>query len=205
MTSAIIWGAAALAYLTFRGWYDNWRGPLTPAEIDALMARADRGAAGSDTARAAIRAFLEADDGREFVMFNLVKTTRDLVPDPLGGPDKPGIDLLNRYARHFIRVLVRRGGHPLLVRRKIGGYVDSWAAGEDPGWSVIGLMRYRSRRDMMLLALDPEFARHHPDKLAGTLATFSFPTAPQLSLVLGPRTSVALLLALGASLVDLWR
>ncbi|MBX9813324.1 MAG: hypothetical protein A4S12_12405 [Proteobacteria bacterium SG_bin5] len=204
MTSAIIWGAAALAYLGFRGWYDNWRGPLRADEIEALLARVDKGAAGNETARAAIRAFLEADDGREFVMFNIVKTTRDLVADPLGGPDKPGIELLNRYARHFIRVLVRRGGHPLIVRRKIGGYVDSWAVGDDPGWSVIGLMRYRSRRDMMLLALDPVFAKHHPDKLAGTLATFSFPTAPQLSLALGPRASVALILALVAALVDLW-
>lgn len=203
MSSAIIWGAAALLYLGFRAWYDNWRGPLRPEEIEALMARVDRGAAGNDAARAAIRAFLEADDGREFVMFNIVKTTRDPVPDPLGGPDQPGVELLNRYARHFIRVLVRRGGHPLMVRRKIGGYVDSWAAGDDPGWSVIGLMRYRSRRDMMLLALDPVFARHHPDKLAGTLATFSFPTAPQLSLALAPRAWVALVLALAAALADL--
>ncbi len=42
-------------------------------------------------------------------------------------------------------------------------------------WTIFGLMRYRSRRDMMKLVMDPAFMEGHPDKLRGTLATFSFP------------------------------
>jgi hypothetical protein len=40
MTSIWILSAAAIAYLVFRAWYDNWRGPLTPSEVDAFMAKA---------------------------------------------------------------------------------------------------------------------------------------------------------------------
>ncbi len=45
-------------------------------------------------------------------------------------------------------------------------------------------MRYRSRRDMVKLVMDPAFKEGHPDKMLGTLATFSFPTQRVLSLYL---------------------
>ncbi|MBX9795389.1 hypothetical protein [Sphingomonas sp.] len=203
MTSWLLWGGAAALYVAFRAWYDNWRGPLRPEEIDALIARAGQLPHADPASRAAVREFLLADDGREFVMFNIVKTTTDPRPDPRTGEPVPGNELLQRYVRRFVRALVARGGHPLLARRKIAGYVDSWAVAPDPGWSVIGLMRYRSRRDLIEMVLDPRFGDVHLDKVAGTLATFSFPTAPMVSLVMGPRLWVALVLALAAALGDL--
>lgn len=199
----IIWAGAALLYALFRGWYDNWRGPLTPAEVDAYLRQL---AGRSDTTPEALvqlRDFVAADDGRDFLMFNIVKATAEPVADPVSGAMVPGVSLLRRYARHFMPVLIANGGHPAIVRRKIGGYLDSWATEPDPGWSVIGLMRYRSRRDMMKLIVDPRFEAAHPDKLAGTLATFSFPTAPMIGLHIGPRLWVALVLALGAALAHL--
>ncbi|OYY90407.1 MAG: hypothetical protein B7Y45_07220 [Sphingomonas sp. 28-66-16] len=200
MTGWIIWGAALLLYLGFRGWYDNWRGKLGPAEIDAYMAALVGRADTTDDARIQLRQFLEADDGRDFVMFNVVKANLDPVPDPVSGGMVKGFELLKRYGRQFTPVLLANGGHPALIRRKIGGYMDSWGTEPDPGWTIIGLMRYRSRRDMMNLVVDPRFAAAHPDKLAGTLATFSFPTAPIAGFYVGPRVWVALVLALAAAL-----
>ncbi|MBA4048784.1 MAG: hypothetical protein C0476_09615 [Sphingomonas sp.] len=203
MSAWIIWGSAAALYGAFRLWYDNWRGPLTPAEIDRYFALLNGRPDTTDEARANLRTFLESDDGRDFVMFNIVKTSQALVADPITGAQVPGASMLQRYARHFMPVLLKNGGHPAIVRRKIGPYLDSWATEADPGWTIIGLMRYRSRRDMMNLVIDPRFAKHHPDKLAGTIATFSFPTAPTLQLYVGPRIWLALVLALAAALVQL--
>ena len=31
------WPAAFLAYMLFRAWYDNWRGPLSKEEIEHFM------------------------------------------------------------------------------------------------------------------------------------------------------------------------
>ena len=199
----INWIVALLLYALFRAWYDNMRGRLTPDEIARFMAQIEGRSDTTAEARANLARFLAEDDGRDFVMFNIVKATRDPVADPKDGQMVPGVSLLQRYSRHFMPVLFANGGHPLIVRRKIGGYLDSWATGADPGWTIIGLMRYRSRRDMMKLVVDPRFVEHHPDKLAGTLATFSFPTAPLLSLAAGPRLWVALVLALGAALVQI--
>ena len=50
-----IWGAAALFYAAFLGWYVNWSGALTAEEIDQYMARAEQngGAGHTDPHRTA--------------------------------------------------------------------------------------------------------------------------------------------------------
>lgn len=203
MAEGIIWGTALLAYGAFRLWYDNWSGPLKPAEINAFLAQMAGRFEATGNSPDVLRAFLEADDGREFVMLNLVKAQLDPVEDPQTGQMVQGFELLKRYSKRFMPVLFRNGGHPGIVGRKVGGYVDAWNTEPDPGWTVFGLMRYRSRRDMIKLVMDPAFMTGHPDKSLGTLATFSFPTQRVLSFYVGPRVTVALVLALIAALSHL--
>jgi hypothetical protein len=203
MAEGIIWGTALLAYGAFRLWYDNWSGPLKPAEIDAFLAQMAGRFEATGNSPDVLRAFLAADDGREFVMLNLVKAQLEPVEDPQTGQMVQGFELLKRYSKRFMPVLFRNGGHPGIVGRKVGGYVDAWNTEPDPGWTVFGLMRYRSRRDMIKLVMDPAFMAGHPDKLLGTLATFSFPTQRMLSFYVGPRVTVALVLALIAALSHL--
>ena len=200
------WPAALALYLVFRLWYDNWRGPLKPAEVEAFMAEAAEVAkapAGGHTDRAVLRAFLEADDGREFIMSNLVGLHPQAVPHPETGVATPALALMNRYASGFLPALLRHGGHPMMALRKVGGYVDSWNTPPDPGWHIVGAMRYRSRRDMMKLAFDPGLRQAHPFKTAAMATTFSFPTQVVVAFALGPRLWVALVLALAAALTHL--
>lgn len=202
MSGWVIWGGALALYGLFRLWYDNWRGPLTRAEIDAFFAEVEgKYAGGNDPA--GLRAFLEADDGKEFVMLNLVKVEPGTVSDPVTGAAVPGAAMMRRYSDPFVRGLIARGGHPGMVGRKVGPYVDAWRVEPDPGWSIFGLMRYRSRRDMIRMAADPRFRDIHPYKLLGIPVTFSFPTQRQVSIFAGPRLTVALVLALGAALAHL--
>jgi hypothetical protein len=203
MTAWIIWGTALLAYGAFRLWYDNWSGPLKPAEIDALLGQLTGRFEGTGNSVDILRTFLEADDGREFVMLNLVKAQMEQVEDPKSGEMVQGFDLLKRYSKRFMPVLLRNGGHPGMIGRKVGGYIDAWNTGADPNWTIFGLMRYRSRRDMMKLVMDSSFMEGHPDKLLGTLATFSFPTQRVLSLYVSPRVTVALVVALLAALAHI--
>ncbi|WP_374530173.1 hypothetical protein [Novosphingobium sp.] len=202
MEGWMIWGGALALYVLFRLWYDNWRGPLTKAEIDAFF-EAVQGKFGGNNDPAVLRAFLEADDGREFVMLNLVKIAPGMVADPDTGAQVPGETMMRRYSDPFVRRLLGRGGHPGMVGRKVGPYVDAWNVEADPGWSIFGLMRYRSRRDMIRMAADPLFAEVHPYKLLGIPVTFSFPTQRQVSVYAGPRVTVALVLALAAALLHL--
>ena len=150
----------------------------------------------------ALRRFLEQDDGREFLMVNLIKVAPEAV-DPKTGRTARGRDLMLRYARVFMPTLIARGGVPAFTGRKVGPYVDAWNVPEDPAWSLFGLMRYRSRRDMMSLAADPRFNAAHEWKKAALDASFAFPAAPMGPGFAGPRTTVFLILALAAALIHL--
>jgi hypothetical protein len=197
------WLGALVVYLLFRAWYDNWRGRLSPAEVEAFMAKVESGPSAQHNDPAILRAFLEADDGREFFMFNLVKVATGEAPHPETGVPTPRQQLMQRYTRTFMPALLARGGHPALAARKIAGYVDAWKVGPDPGWSIIGYMRYRSRRDMMAMATHPAFQGIHDFKILGTAETFSFPTRPMLMLLAPPRLWVALVLLLIAAFVQI--
>lgn len=198
-----IWTSAMLAYGVFLAWYQNWRGALRPDEIDSYMKRVEASPTAEYNDVAVVRDFLEHDDGREFVMLNLVRVDPGEVADPVTGKPTRGADLMQKYANAFMPALIRRGGHPAIVGRKIGGYVDAWRVPADPGWTIMGYMRYRSRRDMIELVVDPRFAAIHPFKMAGTAETFSFPTRPVLMLFLSPRVWVGLVIALTASLAQI--
>jgi len=198
-----IWPVALVMYGMFRLWYDNWRGPLSQQEVEHFM-QATRSASGaSHTDEATLRKFLEEDDGKEFVMCNLVRLHPEPMPHPVTGVLTAPRDLMQEYVRHFVLQLLLRGGHPIVASRKVAGYIDAWNAPPDEGWTVAGMMRYRSRRDMMVLATEERFKRAHPFKIAAVEKTFSFPTQVITEMVLRPRGVVALVLMLVAALVHL--
>jgi hypothetical protein len=198
-----VWVVAAAIYGGFRLFYDKWRGRLTQAEIDTMLARAEAQGVGEANDLSTVRTFLEDDDGREFVMVNLVRVPDTMVTDPDTGAQVPASAMMKAYSKAFVPLLLRYGGHPALATRKVGGYVDSWMVGPDPGWSIVGFMRYRSRRDMVEMVLDPAFGAAHKYKPLGVAETFSFPTRPFLRAYVGPRVSVFLILALAAALAQL--
>lgn len=200
MAAWAIWGVALAIYGAFRLFYDGLRRPLSGAEIAAFMAHVGPRADATGNDLDVLRTFLEADDGREFIMCNLVRTRDGQVTDPESGESASGQEWLRRYSDPFVRALMRRGGHPVYVGRKIGGYVDAWNAAPDPGWTLVGTMRYRSRRDMVALVMDPAFHAAHPAKLLGIDTTFSFPTRRMIAFYASPRVTVALALALAAAL-----
>lgn len=198
-----VWPVAAVVYVLFRLYYDNWRGRLTADEIDAFMAIVQERDEGELNDLTVVRTFLEEDDGREFVMVNLVRVPDVMVTDPDNGGQVPAEKMMRAYTKAFIPRLLKHGGHPVLATRKVGGYVDAWMVEPDPGWSVVGFMRYRSRRDMMKMVADPTFEDAHRYKILGVAETFSFPSQPFLRLYVSPRAWVFLVLALAAALSQL--
>ncbi len=198
MRPAWIWVAALAIYGVFSLWYNGVRGPLTPDEIESYLGRFDASPEATPERRAAVRDFLEADDGGQFFMVNLTRMHEGEVSVP-GGESGPAARVLERYTRHFMPALFRRAGHPVLLGPAAGRYVEHWGVEPDPGWSFVGVVRYRSRRDMMELATDPAFEPAHAYKIAAMANTLAFPVAPPV-LLFGPRVWVPLVLALLAAL-----
>ena len=202
MSAWWIWGAAALLYGAFSLWYNNWRGPLTPAEVEMYMQRATASGSIEPDRLATLRRFLESDDGNEFFMVNLIAAHQEPVPMPFTGEKKPAREVLKGYTDHFMPALFRRAGHPAFAGPAAAGYLEHWGVETNPGWTFSGVIRYRSRRDMIELATDPKFDPAHVYKIAAMAHTLAFPVTPAITVV-GPRVWVGLLLALGAALAQL--
>jgi hypothetical protein len=198
-----VWPAALAIYALFRLWYDNWRGPLSPHEVEHFMALSAKAPGTAHTDLLVLRRFMESDDGKEFVMANVVRLHAGPVPHPETGKLCSAREMLQLYFSGFVKSLLLHGGHPMLATRQVGGYIDAWKTPPDPGWTTAGMMRYRSRRDMMRLATDPRFLDAYPFKIAAVAETFSFPTQVVISMSIRPRAGVALLLALAAALIHL--
>ena len=203
MSPLWIWLAAFGLYALFSAWYVGRSRPLSPDEIETHLARVAASAEELDAERlAVVRRFLASDDGREFFMVNLARLASEPLADPRSGESRPAPELLQEYTRPFMAKLLRRAGHPAFFGRAAGGYVERWGVEPDPGWSFAGVIRYRSRRDMIELATDPGFASIHAYKLVAMTNTLAFPAAPGLA-VFGPRVWMALLLGLLAALVQI--
>jgi hypothetical protein len=187
--SLLLWAILAALYLGFRLWYDGGGGPLTPEEVARYVARFEE--RGVEPARIEkMREFLASDTGSEFVMANFIHLHDD--------PDAQAE--LDRYMAHMYPALFRRACHPVLAGPVVARALDLWGIENGERWSTVGLVRYRSRRDVMEIATNPAFADAHQFKTAAMAQTIAIPLEPFLMLG-SPRWLVAgALVTLGALL-----
>jgi hypothetical protein len=103
----LVWIPAIIIYGLFLGWHQNWGGPLRAVEISNIMQRLEAsevGASGRNEIET-MRKFLEADDGREFYMLNLVRVD----PGEVKGPDgvvRPAREVIEGYTKMFMPSLL---------------------------------------------------------------------------------------------------
>jgi len=186
------WLALLIAWLGFFGWYTSFKGPLTPVEIATVLQRAEASdAAPEDLAK--LRRFLESDTGDDFVMVNLIEMN-DPPPRMEGVPeDASADDLMARYMEHMYPELLKRASHPVLFGQATAPALDIWGIEGADEWTRAGLMRYRSRRDMLEIAGNPDFQGPHEFKIASMNKTIAFPVDPWMQAG-DPRFLLALLL-----------
>ena len=187
--SLLLWSILAALYLGFRLWYDGGGGPLTPDEVARYVGLLEE--RGTEPARIEkMRDFLASDTGSEFVMANYIHLT-----------ERPEAQVeLDRYMAHMYPELFRRACHPVLAGPVVAEALDYWGIENGERWSMVGLVRYRSRRDVMEIATNPAFADAHRFKTAAMAQTIAIPLEPFLMLG-SPRWLVAgALVTLGALL-----
>jgi hypothetical protein len=195
-------GVLAALYLAFFSWYTSCGGPLSSEEIDAYVdIMRERGRAEEEIAN--LTAFLESDTGDDLVIVNLIEMREP--PTPIEGvePGESASDVLGRYMEYMWPALLQRACHPVLFGIAAAPAVEVWGIEGAERWSQAGLMRYRSRRDLMEIATNPAFSGPHEFKIAAMMKTIAFPIDPwgQLGdprLVLGLAVAV-LGLAIGRS------
>ena len=192
MSPTLIWLIALLTYALFYCWYIGFRSRVTPAEIERTMATLDAGLV-DETRKSHLRHFLANDDGKDFVMVNLLE---------LAKPRKESSKNLNAYQKIFLGQLLRKAGHPILIARAASGNIENVACQEFDNWTAAGMVRYRSRRDLIEILPATIGSEHHELKLSALDKTFAFPASPWF-VVGGPKLLVPLLIALIAAVTQL--
>lgn len=189
----------AALYVVFWIWYGGDGEPLTQEEIDAFLAAvaARAEARGIEPDRDLIDAFrtlAEQDDGREFYMVNLMRyRERALYPEDSGYGDDVQAAAA-RYSRAILPALLRRGSLPILVADWQGTFLQPEGADV---WDQVGIVRYRSRRDMLEMAASLARGDGGIHKWASIEKTHVFPVEPVLDLVFVRGAVATLLTAIG--------
>lgn len=197
-----IWIWVPIVYGLFASWYFNWQGPLSDAEIESFVSHLNAASEGEFTDQDTMLRFLREDDGREFIMLNQVELREGAIAHPLSGVKMPASEMLYEYFGPFTWALFLRGGHPVFQARSVGGHVDTWNAENSATFAVTAMMRYRSRRDVVQMVLDPAFTDGHKFKLAAIQRTISYPTQIEMNSSMPPHIAVLVLLLLLASLTQ---
>ena len=192
--SFTIAAVAAATYALFWLWYVGLQKKISPQEVDKIMTLlAGTKHSFSQNQIQSIRDFFAHDDGKDFVMVNLIHLKK---------PVKESSKMLSRYQKVFLGALLRKAGHPVLVAKRSGGNVELLNCEHNNDWPAVGMIRYRSRRDLMEILPGTVGSAHHNLKLDSLEKTVAYP-ASDWFMFGGPRVVVALLLALVACIAQL--
>ena len=194
MRATYVWALLVIFYLTFFSWYTSFGGPLTAAEIERYLSVLEAGAV--DPERLATwRAFMESDTGDDFAMLNVMDLRE--TPEQVEGvePGDTTAQVLARYTGPFLGAALRSAAHPVVIGQAAAGALDLWGIEGAREWTGGGLVRYRSRRDLMEQAVFASTLDIHRFKLAAMTKTIAFPIDPWFQLG-DPRLLLALALGI---------
>ncbi len=176
----MVWGVLAFVYGLFFYWYTSFGGPLSDEEISRYVSLIEsRGAGSEDIER--MRTFLENDSGDDFVMVNIIELNETPVAVPGVDPTESSSQVLGRYMAYMWPALLSRASHPVIFGAAAAESMDVWGIDGAEKWSQAAFMRYRSRRDMMEIATNPDFQGPHEYKIAAMAKTIAFPADPWMS------------------------
>lgn len=195
------WLISFVIYALFFSWYTNLSGPLTEEEIEAYLQylRSDERPA-EQIER--LKAFMRTDTGDDFVMINVLDMNESPPNLPATGPDAEASDLMNHYMEHMYRELFARASHPVFFGPAVADAMDLQGIEAASHWEQAALVRYRSRRDILEIALDPRFSERHNYKVGALTKTIAYPVEPTLNPG-DPRFLLALILIAASAITQL--
>lgn len=186
-------------YGLFLLWHDLPQAPLSEAEIDAGLAEARAALRAHNrpampALQTQMRALLTGDDGKSFIMVNLMRYRGTAQYPQETGLSGTARDAEARYNRMVLPELIKRGSYPVFAGEVTGSFIREEA---DTEWHQVALVRYRSRRDLLNMAIALAKADADIHKWAALEKTQVFPTRAIVSLNF-LRFMVALVLAICA-------
>ena len=170
MDLLILVGIAVTIYFVFLLWYRGLARPLTSEEIEHFINRMKQMSdLESEPENKALKVFREItanDDGKAFLMVNLMKFKDN-------DPNSEAMKAHKRYSKNVVPQLIRRGSHPIFSSNVQGRFLYE---DDSVDWDQVAIVRYRSRRDFLKFASALADKDAGKDKWISMEKTHVFPT-----------------------------
>ena len=179
MTNKHIFIIAIVVYALFFLWYTNLSGPMSDQEIDeAIIGLRANGMAENNIEH--WERFMRSDTGDQFIMLNNI----DMNPSPPKMPDTPegatAQELMDVYMDHMYSEQFKRACHPVFFGEVVHETLDITGIENARSWTHGALFRYRSRGDLIQIALNPNSKDRHEYKVAALTKTIAYPIEPTI-------------------------
>ena len=173
ISMAAVFLAVFVGALAF--WGDWAGGRMTKQEVDDYLVVIEENLEWPEPMKsymmASLREWGYADDGKEFMMLNMMRYHDELLDYPGAITDFKGTPKESNYAYELGTkdILLPQGGYPVAwgevnLSRNVAR-ADASAANTD--WNRVGFARYPNRRGFFRLMADPEYGRQSAYKLMG--------------------------------------
>ena len=171
----IHWYFFILFYVFFFIWYTNLSGPLNDKEIKFFMRVISERAVNDEQRIERLRKFMEEDDGKDFFMVNFLDYNDTPETMPATGKGASSSNLMNYYMEYMYPEMFKRASHPVFFSDVFFPAMDIVSAEGMEDWDNVALVRYRSRKDMLQIGLNPIFDERHPYKIEALDKTIAIP------------------------------
>ena len=170
---------ATVVYALFFLWYTNLSGPMSDQEIDeAIIGLRANGMAENNIEH--WERFMKSDTGDQFIMLNNI----EMNPSPPKMPDTPegatAQELMDVYMEHMYSEQFKRACHPVFFGEVVHETLDITGIENARSWTHGALFRYRSRGDLIQIALNPNSKDRHEYKVAALTKTIAYPIEPTI-------------------------
>ena len=171
----IHWYFFILFYVFFFMWYTNLSGSLNDKEIKFFMKVISERAVNDEQRIERLRKFMEEDDGKDFFMVNFLDYNDTPETMPATGKGASSSNLMNYYMEYMYPEMFKRASHPVFFSNVFFPAMDIVSAEGMEDWDNVALVRYRSRKDMLQIGLNPIFDERHPYKIEALDKTIAIP------------------------------
>jgi len=156
--------------LIFLIWYGGRSKPMSKQEINELIGKIIKRHKANEESSIIkqLRNLCESDDGRSFYMVNLMKYNTEYNEELEMTP----MEAHKRYSKGIVKELLKRAGHPIMMTKVTGSFIRE----SNSQWDDVGIIRYRSRRDMLKMIINFSNPKLDKYKWAALEKTDVFPT-----------------------------
>tara|TARA_B100000945_G_C20265238_1_gene541266 strand:- start:206 stop:829 length:624 start_codon:yes stop_codon:yes gene_type:complete len=172
-----IWAPITLIYLSFFLWYTNLSGPLTDQEIATYKKLFEESNSVRRDPEQWERAFkfMSEDDGKDFYMVNFLDSNESPRTLEATGEGATWWDLQSHYMEYMWPQQLKRASHPVFFANVLNPALDIVAAQGMEEWDIVAIFRYRSRRDLFEIGMNPVFEERHKYKVEALDKTIAIP------------------------------